>query len=800
MQSANSDFRESPRPGRSAGLWRIFVNALISVLTLLLLVYTGYGETLLTYKRLEQEQVRAQAGLVRSTIDNTLQSGIPLSDIAGIDRLVQSTLMSLPGVNAVTVMDVSGRQIYPRSIGEISLNISNMLPIEAGTDIDDAMTEDEQVISFSLPLVSRLETEGFLQVELSKSYIEETVQQIFSPLFVIAMVLAALALPASWLLARSPLSRFWQEQGWFTLSFSLMSLVLVMVLAGLYIQSASHRVEQVNDSLVARLSVADSHGIPLSMLSGINDLLQEYKLLNPELDSLTLSRDSQVQYSSDSALLYGQQEQDFYQLSDDSILANSGLKLTTTMPFSQVVLQVLRAGKNFAILYLATLLLSLLFNRLAQQPTRKQAELTGKTAGRVLEILRPLFFIAVFMESLHTALLPRLLNETASYTGLGTGLTSILFMLYFLSFALTLLPGNRLCQRQGNKAVMLLGFVLAATGSLLLALGFSSASSVSMVAVARILAGIGQSLLMVAVQNEILANTSGSNRTVGASVIVSSFNGGFICGTALGALLASYIGATGVFVISGLSGVMALFLAIAMISASKASASEPVAGKPGAGKVHSAIQEMKLLLSHRGFLSTMLCIGIPAKATLTGIVTFALPLMMTQVGFASEDIGQVIVCYAAAVLLATRVLAPRVDRQGNTRAVLILAMLGSGIAVLVTAAGLWVVAVDSQWLTGTALMLSGVFFLGLAHGGINAPVVSHVTAIVDEQVASQQSAVTFYRFLERFGHVLGPLLVGQVMIFAASGQHTLIWLACGLIALALMFRFLSGSTQVEEAL
>ncbi|MCL6271448.1 MFS transporter [Sansalvadorimonas sp. 2012CJ34-2] len=790
MQSAKSDPLPNQPARRSSGL-RVFGSALISILTLLLLVYAGYGETLLTYKKLEQEQASAQAGLVQSSIESALQSGIPLSDISGIDRLVQSTLLSLPAVSGVTVLDTAGRQVYPRSFENALLDISTMSSMQSHT-----MTEDEQVIEINLPLKSRLETEGFLQIALSKPYIEQTVQQIFTPLFIIAMVLAGLALPATWLLARSPLTRFWQEQGWFTFSFTAMSLVLVMVLTGLYIQSAGHRVEQVNDSLVARLSIADSHGIPLHLLSGIDSLLQEYQVLNPELETVTLSQNGFVQYSSDPELLYSQPVRDFYQLSDSSVLSNSGLRLTTTMPFSQVVFQVLRAGKNFAILYLTTLLLSLLFNRLVRQPGRKQAARNGTLADRSLEILRPLFFIAVFMESLHTALLPELLNKAATSAGLGTGLTSTLFMLYFLSFALTLLPGNRLCKSLGNRKVMLVGFVMAAAGSFSLAFGFSGSSTLSptlgLVIFARVLAGIGQSLLMVAVQNEILANTNISNRTSGASIIVSSFNGGFICGTALGALLASYVGATGVFIISGLSGIFALLLAVLMVTTGVGSAgSEP-------NNIAGEMQKMKALLKHRDFLGTMLCIGIPAKATLTGIVTFALPLVMTQAGFASEDIGQIIICYAIAVLLATRVLAPRIDRHGNTRSVLVSAMLFSGIAVLVTAGGLLLAAEEGQRLPGALTMLAGVFLLGLSHGGINAPVVSHVTSVVDDKTASQQSTVTFYRFLERFGHVLGPLLVGQILILAASGQQALLWLAIGLMMLALMFYLLSRSTQPED--
>ena len=77
--------------------------------------------------------------------------------------------------------------------------------------------------------------------------------------------------------------------------------------------------------------------------------------------------------------------------------------------------------------------------------------------------------------------------------------------------------------------------------------------------------------------------------------------------------------------------------------------------------------------------------------------------------------------------------------------------------------------------------------------------VSHVTTVVDEQIVSQQSTVTFYRFLERFGHVLGPLLVGQVLMLAATGFQALLWLATGLIIFAVIFQFVSRPAGIAEA-
>ena len=76
MLSANLGRGVREAPADTLSCLQVHCHTLISILSLLLLVYTGYGETLLTYKKLEQEQAQAQAGLVRSSIESALHSGI----------------------------------------------------------------------------------------------------------------------------------------------------------------------------------------------------------------------------------------------------------------------------------------------------------------------------------------------------------------------------------------------------------------------------------------------------------------------------------------------------------------------------------------------------------------------------------------------------------------------------------------------------------------------------------------------------------------------------------------------------
>ncbi len=189
------------------------------------------------------------------------------------------------------------------------------------------------------------------------------------------------------------------------------------------------------------------------------------------------------------------------------------------------------------------------------------------------------------------------------------------------------------------------------------------------------------------------------------------------------------------------------------------------------------------------FMKTILLVGIPAKAVLTGAVLFAMPLLLHARGFAQEDIGQITMIYAGCVIFASSFAANLADRHWDTKRVL------SWGAVL-TAAGLMTIgASDTPAVTGSpwhfvlaaALTIGGIAIVGLAHGLVNAPVVTHVA---DTSVAARIGAgpvAAAYRFLERLGHVLGPVIVAHLFVHLGTTAIAFTWIGVGILALGLLF-------------
>jgi predicted MFS family arabinose efflux permease len=171
----------------------------------------------------------------------------------------------------------------------------------------------------------------------------------------------------------------------------------------------------------------------------------------------------------------------------------------------------------------------------------------------------------------------------------------------------------------------------------------------------------------------------------------------------------------------------------------------------------------------------LLLVGAPAKAVLTGVVGFALPILLSGTGWRTEDVGQVIMLYACGVLAASSPVARLVDRGGRSGLVVGLGGIGAGLALLLMSAG------------AVAPVVAGVLLLGLAHGLVNAPVITYVTESGAAERLGAGGAAALYRVVERVGHVLGPLLVGQLLAMAGAGMGTLAWIGAAVLTASVLF-------------
>ena len=298
----------------------------------------------------------------------------------------------------------------------------------------------------------------------------------------------------------------------------------------------------------------------------------------------------------------------------------------------------------------------------------------------------------------------------------------------------------------------------------------------------RALAGIGQGLLLIGVQSYILNVASPDKKTQGTAIIVLGFQGGMLSGMAIGSLLVNSLHPQGVFTVAGGVGLVAALYTLAMLPGI-AGSGQAIGGLRATMRRLAA--DCRNVITDAQFLKAIFCIGIPAKALLTGVISFAIPLILTQQQYRAEDIGQLIMLYGLGVVVSTGVVSRLVDRNRNTQAILFWGAIMSGLGLMLV--GLMGSKYVGDGKLSTAVAIAGIALVGVAHGFINAPVVTHV-GISD--LAGRIGAVpttTTYRFLERAGHIAGPFLVTQLFLIWGQGPYIIGWIGVFITVLGLIF-------------
>src|SRR6202011_6176848 len=210
---------------------------------------------------------------------------------------------------------------------------------------------------------------------------------------------------------------------------------------------------------------------------------------------------------------------------------------------------VARSVKNFAALFIASAFLSGLFLQLHEALAGEKSSRSSSGAADArpggdlaLLILKPIFFLAVFLDSLTYSFLPKFMQDAAVASGLSASFAAMPFTAYYLTFAASLIPAGHIADRYGPNVVIVIGLILAGASVFGLAMPIGIVEMIGL----RALSGLGQGMLLIGVQNYILAVASPEKKTQGTAIIVLGFQGGMLSGMAIGSLLVSFLQPQGI--------------------------------------------------------------------------------------------------------------------------------------------------------------------------------------------------------------------------------------------------------------
>jgi MFS family permease len=770
-----------------AWLGEFALMASVALLSLLLLLYVGFGEAKRTYETFFVEKLAAQNNVLAAAIESFLRRDLPLEQYVGFGPRADRLLASDQTITSLFVLDAENNVVFGRGNASTDYDLYRLSEVAPRQMHGDRVTFDDQRLFVATPLANRYHDVGALVIAMATNNIGSAVNYRFMlllpPTIVLAFVFAGFAV---WRRTRRAADGNAIIYGSFALIFMVVAIVIVVTLASLYNKGAQIKTSALADSLAQRMSEVIGFNLDLAQIPGLDRAFADYRRLNPDISAAALLVNGQIVIHTDSYNIGYPWQSDVasYEYLVDIVTRENGDQVTVAvvLPQSVVYSRVLRSVKNFAALFVASAFLaSVLFqfsSMVRAKGERENSTPIPSSAGDVRNLVKPLFLFTTGIEHLSYAFLPQYLSGIAITAGYSADVLPFVFGAYYLAFALVLVPAGQLGERLSAKPILIAGLIMCAIGYGLL----MGQATIWTAVAARICSGLGQGLIFISVQTILLATSRKNERTRAAGVIVYGFQGGMIAGMAIGSLVVSSIGEFGVLLTS--AAAMLLLVAYALFYLPSVT---PDLAKRDLN--HSIFKSVTAALNDRPFMGTVICIGIPAKAVLTGVIIFAVPLLMTAQGFAEAEIGQMLMLYAGAVMLASQLSGTYIDLHKATRSALLVGATLAGLGMVGLTAIDWVGFVGlpfGETLRVVAIVMA-MLTIGIGHGFINAPIVAYVSSLAIAQKVGISGLTASYRFLERIGHVAGPLLVGLFFQLYGESGEALFWLGVGLTSLMLVF-------------
>ena len=405
----------------------------------------------------------------------------------------------------------------------------------------------------------------------------------------------------------------------------------------------------------------------------------------------------------------------------------------------------------------------------------------ARQQASIMDARIPLF-VFCFAEELQKSFLPLFVAEFYSENDLfsrdimmGLPISAFMFVIaVFTPFA------GKLVDKFGNKPLFLAGLVPAIGGYLMCYL----AQSGNDILLGRSMTAIGYAVITISCQSYIASVVVVENRARGMAVFVGVLMSATMCGTAIGAILADWLGFKAVFLFAIGFALVAALLGWGMLSTDLP---EPELKKT---PVNLSKSPIATLLRNSQFVLIVLFCAIPAKVILTGFLYLFVPIYLASLEATQSEIGRVMMLYSLIIIPLSPFASGFADRLGKNLWMVIIATIASGIVLL----GLYQNA-------SVAMVLGVVAALGGVHAFLKAPlIVAAMEAAEKSPDITRTGALSLLRTSERIGSVIGPVVVAGMLVVLDFGEVAAILgitvAILGLIMAALSFNQKSRGSYV----
>ena len=359
-------------------------------------------------------------------------------------------------------------------------------------------------------------------------------------------------------------------------------------------------------------------------------------------------------------------------------------------------------------------------------------------------------FVFCFAEELQKSFLPLFVAEFYQESDwfeqsimMGLPISSFMFVIALLTpFA------AKLVEKYGQRNLFIVGLLPALLGHI----GCYFVQNANDILVARSITAIGYAVITISCQSYFISVLDAKNRAKGMATFVGVFMAGTMCGTAIGAILADWLGYKPVFLVAttfvSLAGVLGYFmLSKDVINQTSGSIAVTSIGKPNA--------PMSSLLKNRQIVMLILFCAIPTKMVLTGFLYLFVPIYLASLDVSQSEIGRIMMMYSLVIIPLSPLASRFADRFNSNLWLVAVATAFSGIALF---------GLSFQY--SAVIVLVVVALLGVAHSFIKAPLIVAVLDAADSSGlnVSKIGVLSLLRTSERVGSVLGPIVIGALLL------------------------------------
>ncbi|MEM7524956.1 MAG: MFS transporter, partial [Pseudomonadota bacterium] len=303
----------------------------------------------------------------------------------------------------------------------------------------------------------------------------------------------------------------------------------------------------------------------------------------------------------------------------------------------------------------------------------------------------------------------------------------------------------------------------------------------------RAIAGAGQGALLIGAQAYAMAAAPPEHRTRAAAFQVFAYNAGFLCGASIGGMMYDYGDADVVIRISLVIGLVVVYMA-----ATTPKHMLRLAPDADAAPARKSAP-LRAVFSDRGFVLTLGLAGALSKFILAGVVTFGAPFFLIARGWTADTVGQMLMTFAIATLVAIPLASRLSDRSGDPGRTVVLGVFASAAGVMIFSLPLLppsalFAGVAAGGLGDALCSLGGLILLGLGQGATAASLIAEIARTRVAEEHGRDATLGVYRLLERGGHITGPAVIARAG--ASAGSSALFVFGVGVAGCAALYAVL----------